>query len=71
MISSRDVLEQRFAELEEEYRDREVERPQHWGGYRLKPERIEFWQGRPSRLHDRLLYERQTDGSWVTKRLAP
>ncbi len=70
-ISSRDVLEQRFAELEAEYRDREVERPEHWGGYRLKPERIEFWQGRPGRLHDRLLYELQPDGSWRIKRLAP
>jgi pyridoxamine 5'-phosphate oxidase len=64
-------LEQRLAELEEEYRDREVERPEHWGGYRLKPERIEFWKGRPGRLHDRLLYERQANGAWIIKRLAP
>jgi pyridoxamine 5'-phosphate oxidase len=71
VISSRDVLEQRFAELEENYRDREVERPAHWGGYRLKPERIEFWKGRPGRLHDRLLYERQANGAWIIKRLAP
>jgi pyridoxamine 5'-phosphate oxidase len=71
VIPNRDVLEQRLAELEEEYRDREVERPEHWGGYRLKPERIEFWKGRPSRLHDRLLYERQADGAWIIKRLAP
>jgi pyridoxamine 5'-phosphate oxidase len=71
VIPNRDVLEQRLAALEEEYRDLEVERPAHWGGYRLKPERIEFWKGRPGRLHDRLLYERQSDGSWIIKRLAP
>lgn len=71
VISGRDVLQQRFAELEEFYRDREIERPAHWGGYRLQPERIEFWKGRPGRLHDRLLYERQADSSWTIKRLAP
>ena len=71
VIPNRDVLEQRLAELEEEYRGREVERPEHWGGYRLNPERIEFWKGRPGRLHDRLLYERQPDGRWTIKRLAP
>ncbi|WP_347316662.1 pyridoxine 5'-phosphate oxidase C-terminal domain-containing protein, partial [Ralstonia pseudosolanacearum] len=46
-------------------------RPPHWGGYRLLPERIEFWQGRPSRLHDRLEYRRQPDGGWHIVRLAP
>jgi len=71
VIPNRDVLEQRLAELEEEYRGREVARPEHWGGYRLNPERIEFWKGRPGRLHDRFLYELQSDGSWVIKRLAP
>ena len=71
VIESRDVLEQRYAELDEFYRDRSIERPAHWGGYRLKPERIEFWQNRESRLHDRILYERQSDGSWSIKRLAP
>jgi len=71
VISSRDVLQQRFNELEELYRDREIERPAHWGGYRLQPDRIEFWKGRPGRLHDRLLYEPNPDGSWSTKRLAP
>lgn len=71
VIESREVLVDRLRELEELYRDRPVERPAHWGGYRLKPERIEFWQNRPGRLHDRLLYERQADGSWTIKRLAP
>jgi pyridoxamine 5'-phosphate oxidase len=71
VIPSRDMLQQRARELEELYRDREVERPAHWGGYRLQPERIEFWKGRPGRLHDRILYERQKDGSWHRFRLAP
>jgi pyridoxamine 5'-phosphate oxidase len=71
VISGRDVLQQRFDELEAAYRDREIERPANWGGYRLRPERIEFWKGRPGRLHDRLLYEPQADGSWTIKRLAP
>jgi pyridoxamine 5'-phosphate oxidase len=71
VISGRDFLQQRFEELEEFYRDREIERPAHWGGYRLQPERIEFWKGRPGRLHDRLLYELQPEGLWTIKRLAP
>jgi pyridoxamine 5'-phosphate oxidase len=71
VIASREVLEQRFRELDELYHDREVERPANWGGYRLKPERIEFWQNREGRLHDRLLYQRQSDGSWTINRLAP
>ena len=71
VIASRDALQQRADELEKVYEGREVERPAHWGGYRLAPERIEFWKGRPGRLHDRILYERQADGSWTIKRLAP
>lgn len=71
VIESREVLEQEFQELEEKYADRPIERPAHWGGYRLVPERIEFWKGRPGRLHDRLLYELQADGSWKRSRLAP
>lgn len=71
VIEGRDVLEDRFRELDEQYRDREVDRPEHWGGYRLKPERIEFWQNRAGRLHDRILYERHRAGSWTIKRLAP
>jgi len=45
-------------------------RPEHWGGFLLKPERVEFWQGRPHRLHDRIVYKKQTDG-WIIKRIAP
>jgi pyridoxamine 5'-phosphate oxidase len=71
VIPSREVLEQKLAELEERYRDRPVDRPEHWGGYVLKPERIEFWQNRTGRLHDRLLYQRQPSGSWSIQRLAP
>jgi pyridoxamine 5'-phosphate oxidase len=71
VIESREVLENNLRKLEEAYRDREVERPPHWGGYRLKPERIEFWENRPGRLHDRIVYDLQPDGSWTIKRLAP
>ncbi|HEY0430595.1 MAG TPA: pyridoxamine 5'-phosphate oxidase [Pyrinomonadaceae bacterium] len=71
VVASREVLEQRFRELEEFYEGREVERPEHWGGYRVSPERIEFWKGRPGRLHDRILYERQGDEDWTISRLAP
>lgn len=71
VISARDVLEQRALELESLYCDREIDCPEHWGGYRLKPERVEFWKSRVGRLHDRILYELQPDGSWTISRLAP
>jgi len=71
VIHSREVLEKNFRDLDELYRDRSIDRPAHWGGYRLKPERVEFWQNRASRLHDRILYEREADGSWTISRLAP
>ncbi len=71
VIHSREVLEKNFRDLDELYRDRSIDRPAHWGGYRLKPERVEFWQNRASRLHDRILYEQQSDGSWTISRLAP
>ena len=70
VISSREVLEQRAQELEDHYRDREVDCPEYWGGYRLKPERIEFWKSRVGRLHDRILYE-WGSGGWIISRLAP
>lgn len=71
VIAGRQVLEQRFKDFDKFYRDRHVERPAHWGGYILKPERIEFWQNRSGRLHDRILYELEPSGSWSIKRLAP
>lgn len=71
VIAGREVLEERVRELEDYYRDREIECPGHWGGYRLLPEKIEFWKGRPGRLHDRILYELTSDGTWSIKRLAP
>lgn len=69
-IDSRDVLEQRAHELEALYLDREIDCPEFWGGYRLKPERIEFWKSRVGRLHDRILYQRDATG-WSITRLAP
>ena len=72
VISSREALETKQQQLESYYEELEVlPRPEHWGGFRLSPEIMEFWQGRPSRLHDRLVYYLQPDGSWVIKRLAP
>jgi pyridoxamine 5'-phosphate oxidase len=71
IIDSRRQLEQRLAELQAEYAQRDPPRPPHWGGYRLAPLSIEFWKGRPNRLHDRLRYQRQGDGSWRIDRLAP
>jgi pyridoxamine 5'-phosphate oxidase len=57
--------------LESRYTGKEVPAPAGWGGYRLRPDTIEFWQGRVNRLHDRLLYSRQPDGRWKMERLAP
>lgn len=70
-IPDRAALEQRMAELEAQYPDGAVPRPPHWGGYRVTPASLEFWQGRPNRLHDRLRYRRQPDGLWLIERLAP
>ncbi|WP_047866220.1 pyridoxamine 5'-phosphate oxidase [Rubrobacter aplysinae] len=70
-IDSRAALERRQRELEERYAGREVPRPAGWGGYRLAPQRVEFWQGRESRLHDRLLYTPDDSGGWEITRLQP
>lgn len=69
-IASRDLLEQRFAAVDKEYGQHPT-RPAHWGGYRLRPDSVEFWQGRPSRLHDRILYTLNTNGTWERTRLQP
>ena len=69
-LASRDELERRLAELEREYAGGDVPRPPHWGGWLVRPEAIELWQGRPNRLHDRFLYERSGEG-WSRVRLSP
>ena len=69
-IANREALEQQLVDVVAKFGD-QPPRPAHWGGYRLIPERIEFWQGRPSRLHDRIVYEKQADGSWSIQRLQP
>ncbi|MDH4762396.1 pyridoxamine 5'-phosphate oxidase [Pseudomonas oryzihabitans] len=69
-IADRHELEQRLAEVQRRFADGDPSRPPFWGGYRLKPQRIEFWQGRSSRLHDRLDYQR-VEGGWQRQRLAP
>ena len=69
-VDSRKLLETRMAEVVAQAGEQPA-RPEHWGGYRLQPERLEFWQGRSSRLHDRIVYTKQTDGSWLISRLQP
>jgi pyridoxamine 5'-phosphate oxidase len=71
VIDGRADLERCVADLAEQYADGGVPRPPHWGGYRVIPMSIEFWQGRPSRLHDRLRYRRLEDESWLIERLSP
>lgn len=70
-VDARRILDARLAEMTERFADQEVELPPHWGGYRIKPEVVEFWQGRPNRLHDRFRYARLSDGNWSIVRLAP
>lgn len=70
VIPNREILQERVNELTAAYQDKEVPRPAHWGGYLLAPAHIEFWQGRPSRLHDRITYT-SVNGVWTINRLAP
>ncbi|HEX5357733.1 MAG TPA: pyridoxamine 5'-phosphate oxidase [Aquabacterium sp.] len=70
VLSSREVLEAAWKEQQAKLGD-DPPRPAHWGGYRLVPDHWEFWQGRSSRLHDRIAYELQSDGAWLIQRLAP
>jgi pyridoxamine 5'-phosphate oxidase len=69
-IADRETLETQYAEVEARY-GAHPPRPEHWGGYRLQPDIMEFWQGRPSRLHDRILYSLEADGHWQRQRLQP
>jgi pyridoxamine 5'-phosphate oxidase len=70
VIAGRDQLDRALAAAEEHYAGAEVPRPPHWGGYLVRPQRVELWEGRPNRLHDRVRYERDGDG-WRVERLAP
>lgn len=71
IISGREVIEENMKELEKSFDGKKIDRPPHWGGYRVAPNLVEFWQGRPSRLHDRLQYSLQSPGKWIMQRLAP
>jgi pyridoxamine 5'-phosphate oxidase len=71
VLPDREPLEARYEELRAQYEGHEVPRPPFWGGFRVVPETVEFWQGRANRLHDRLRYRRQSGGSWVIERLSP
>jgi pyridoxamine 5'-phosphate oxidase len=71
VIKNREWLEEKVAEITAQFAGKEMKRPQHWGGYRIKPVDFEFWQGRSNRLHDRIQYTMAKDGSWLIERLAP
>lgn len=71
VLSSRQVLEMKFAEMKRKFAEGKIPLPDFWGGYRVLPRRMEFWQGRESRLHDRFLYTRQESGAWTIERLMP
>jgi pyridoxamine 5'-phosphate oxidase len=71
VLETRELLEERLLMLEKEYEGKEIPRPIHWGGYIVKPVEMEFWQGRPNRLHDRIRYTLQEDYNWKIDRLSP
>jgi pyridoxamine 5'-phosphate oxidase len=70
-VSSREFLDNRLISFEKQFKDKEIPRPKHWGGYIVKPSSIEFWQGRPNRMHDRIKYTLQENFDWKIERLAP
>jgi len=71
VVASRKELEDKLKALENKYTGKDIERPKHWGGFIVKPVELEFWQGRPNRLHDRIRYQLQKDFNWKIERLAP
>ena len=71
VIDDRAWLDKNFEDLKEKFKNEDPQRPPHWGGYRVQPVIIEFWQGRPSRMHDRIQYSLEENGSWKIERLAP
>ncbi len=71
VVASREALEAQYAKLQQEFPYGNISRPEHWGGYLVKPDYFEFWQGRSSRLHDRIAYTPQQGGTWLRQRLAP
>ena len=71
VLSSRKILEMKLDEIKRKFADGKIPLPDWWGGFRIKPKRFEFWQGRPNRLHDRFLYSKIDDESWEIERLAP
>ena len=71
VVSSRSLLEAEFEKLKEKFRGKDIPLPTFWGGYRVIPDTMEFWQGRENRMHDRFRYARQDDGAWWIERLAP
>jgi len=70
-VEGRTQLDERYVRWRDRFAEGEVPRPLHWGGYRVRPQRMEFWQGRPNRLHDRIAFEHFTDGTWARMRLQP
>ena len=71
VVNSREELDKQLKSYQQEFKSKEIERPPHWGGFLVKPVSIEFWQGRPNRMHDRILYTLLEDFSWKTERLEP
>jgi len=71
IVPSREYLDERLKSFEEKFKNKEIERPKHWGGFIVKPEIIEFWQGRPNRMHDRIIFSLQENFEWKIDRLAP